>query len=327
MIKAKKHKKLFLLLGVLLLSLLFSFLVGRYPQPGLIDLWKLNQDAIGWNIFYNLRVPRVILGLLLGMALGASGLVFQTVFNNPLVGSGMLGVTQGAAFGAAIGIIFFQGKSWVVQLLAIGLGSAGLVFSVFSARRIHYGGWTLRLILSGSVVSALFGAGLSLLKYLADSRNQLHAIEFWLMGGLNFTTWRGLPAVILLVTISLIILWKLRWRINLLALNSETAGSLGVSVVRERLLLLTAAVIAVSTATSLSGIVGWVGLIVPHLARKMFGADTRYSFPASVLIGGILVLVSDNGLRTIQPLDVPLGIVTSFVGVIIFIIIMGMRRR
>ncbi len=315
-----------ILLGIFLICLILSFLIGRYPEVGFIQLKSLENDPIGQRVFYSLRVPRVILGALLGMALGTSGLVFQTVFNNPLVGSGMLGVTQGASLGAAIGIVFFNGNPWIVQFLAIGLGTSALFLSVFSARRIHYGGWTLRLVLSGSVISALFGAGISLLKYQADARNQLHAIEFWLMGGLGYTTWRGLPIVIVIVILSLIYLWKVRWRVNLLALDHETASSLGIQIQKERLMALAAAVFAVSAATSLSGIVGWIGLIVPHLARRLLGANTSDSLPASMLIGGILVLVCDNGMRTLSAVEIPLGIITSFIGVIVFILLMGARK-
>ena len=325
--KVNNQRKFHFLTGLFLLCVIFSILIGRYPELGFIKLDTLQTDTIAQNIFFNLRIPRVILGLLLGMTLGASGLVFQTVFNNPLVGSSMLGVTQGASFGAAIGIVFFNSNSWIVQFLAITLGASGLFLSVFSARKIHFGGWTLRLILSGSMISALFGAGLTLLKYLADSRNQLHAIEFWLMGGIGNTTWRGLPVAIVIILLSLFVLWRVRWRINLLSLDNETSLSLGVNVRRERLIVLAMAVFAVSAATSLSGIIGWISLIVPHLARRLFGSDTKDSLPASMLIGAILVLLCDSGARTLSPVEIPLGIITSFVGVIVFILLMGAKNK
>lgn len=325
--KVNNQRKFHYLTGLFLLCVIFSILIGRYPALGFMKLETLQTDTIAQNIFFNLRIPRVILGLFLGMTLGASGLVFQTVFNNPLVGSSMLGVTQGASFGAAIGIVFFNSNSWIVQFLAITLGASGLFLSVFSARKIHFGGWTLRLILAGSVISALFGAGLTLLKYLADSRNQLHAIEFWLMGGIGNTTWRGLPIVIVIILLSLFVLWRVRWRINLLSLDHETSLSLGVNVRRERLVALAMAVFAVSAATSLSGIIGWISLIVPHLARRLFGSDTKDSLPASMLIGAILVLLCDSGARTLSPVEIPLGIITSFVGVIVFVLLMGVRNK
>ncbi|HPL57701.1 MAG TPA: iron ABC transporter permease [Flexilinea sp.] len=327
MIQRNQRIKLIALTGILILCLFLSIFAGRYPELGFLSPATLKEDTTARNIFFNLRIPRIILGLLLGMALGSSGLFFQTVFNNPLVDSGMLGVTQGASFGAAIGIVFFHSNPWIVQLLAIGLGMSGLFLSVVSARKIHYGGWTLRLILAGSVISALFGAGLSLLKVLADSRNQLHAIEFWLMGSLGFTIWQGLPLVIVITCVCLFILWKYRWRINLLALDSEVASSLGVRIRMEQMLLMTAAVFAVSAATSLSGIIGWVGLIVPHLSRRLFGSDTQYSLPGSMLIGAILILACDNGARILSPSEIPLGIITSFVGVIIFILLMGGKKK
>ena len=325
--KVNNQRKFHYLTGLFFLCVIFSIFIGRYPEIGFMKPDTLLTDTIAQNIFFNLRIPRVILGLLLGMTLGASGLVFQTVFNNPLVGSSMLGVTQGASFGAAIGIVFFNSNSWIVQFLAITLGASGLFLSVFSARKIHYGGWTLRLILAGSMISALFGAGLTLLKYLADSRNQLHAIEFWLMGGLGSTTWRGLPIVIVIILLSLFVLWRIRWRINLLSLDNETGLSLGVNVRRERLIVLAMAVFSGSAATSLSGIIGWISLIVPHLARRLFGADTKDSLPASMLIGAILVLLCDSGARTLSPVEIPLGIITSFIGVIVFVLLMGVKNK
>lgn len=322
-----KSAKYFLLIAILVICVILSLISGRYPSPGFIKLFELPSDPIGSRIFYNLRVPRVILGILLGMTLGASGLIFQTVFNNPLVDSGMLGVTQGAAFGAALGIVFFESRAGVVQSFAIGFGLCGLILSVLSARKIHYGGWTLRLILAGSVVSAFFGAMLALLKVLADERNQLHAIEFWLMGGLGYTTWRGLPIVIVIVVCCLIVIWLLRWRVNLMSLNAETGTSLGVRVTLERLIILSVTVFAVAAVTSLSGIIGWAGLIVPHVARRVFSADTRDALPAAMLIGAILILICDNGSRTLTPIEIPLGVLIAFFGVIIFIVLMRKKVK
>ena len=259
------------------------------------------------------------------MALGSSGLFFQTVFNNPLVDSGMLGVTQGASFGAAIGIVFFHSNPWIVQLLAIGLGMSGLFLSVVSARKIHYGGWTLRLILAGSVISALFGAGLSLVKVLADSRNQLHAIEFWLMGSLGFTIWQGLPLVIVITCVCLFILWKYRWRINLLALDSEVASSLGVRIRLEQMLLMTAAVVCSFGGNLVKRIIGWVWVDRPSSFPKVIRFRHSILFPEYVN-RAILILACDNGARILSSSEIPLGIITSL-SVIIFILLMGGKRN
>jgi iron complex transport system permease protein len=310
----------------LFLISLIALLAGRYPVPGLISPQQIISDEFALRLFMNLRLPRLLASLLLGTSLATAGMVFQMLFNNPLIEPGFLGVSQGAAFGAALCIVFLGGSGVAIQILAIVFAFLGLWSSYLLARRIRYGGWVLRLVLSGITISALFSAGLGLLKYLADPLSQLPEITFWLLGGLSGITWGKLLAILPGVLIGLLVLYLYRWRLNLLSLNEDIAFSLGASPRRERLLLLGAAVLATASVISVAGMVGWVGLIIPHLARRMTGSDSRLALPAALLMGGIFTVFCDTLARSLLPGEIPLGILTSLLGAIIFLILMTTRE-
>lgn len=317
--KLKKLVYLFLfLIGLIALSLF----TGRYPAPGLMNPKLLQTDALALKLVVNLRMPRILTSLLLGSVLAGSGLVFQMIFSNPLVEPGFLGVSQGAAFGAAFAIIFFGSSLILIQSSAAFFAMAGLAVSYFIARRIRYGGWILRLILSGIAVSALFSAGLGLMKFAADPMSQLPEITFWLLGGLWSVTWRDFFIILPVSALSLIITFLMRWKLNILNLDDETAYSLGISPERDRILFLFTATAATAAVISVSGIVNWVGLIVPHLARRYFRSDTRYSVPAAMMMGAIFTLVCDTIARTFFSGEIPLGILTSLIGALLFLIVL-----
>jgi iron complex transport system permease protein len=200
-----------------------------------------------------------------------------------------------------------------------------LLGSHFLAHRIRFGGWILRLILAGISVSAIFTAGLGVLKYIADPLRQLPEITFWLLGGLWNASWMSLLSIAPVVIPSLALLFSMRWRLNTLTLNDEITFSLGVSPGRERTALLGAGVAATASVISVCGIVGWIGLIVPHLARRIFGVDTRLSLPGSMLIGALFTVVCDDIARTVLAGEIPLGILTSLLGAIFFLLIMMSR--
>lgn len=310
-------------LGIGLLSLfLFSLFLGRYPSPGLISIEQINTDELAQRLILNLRLPRLLTALLLGVTLAASGTVFQMLFSNPLVEPGFLGVSQGAAFGAAFCIVFLGGAAVYTQSMAVIFALIGLGLSYLLGRKIRYGGWVLRLVLAGIAVSALFSAGLGVLKYIADPLKQLPEITFWLLGGLSSITWRQLISILPATLAGLLILYLFRWRLNLLALSEETAFSMGAAPKRERILLLTAAVFPTAAVISVAGMVGWVGLIMPHIARRLFGSDTRLTLPASMLLGGIFAILCDDLARTLLPGEIPLGILTSLLGALVFILLM-----
>lgn len=325
-IRNQSRRWFFLWLGLGLIGLfILSLLLGRYPDTGLISWERLNRDELARLLVFNLRLPRLLTAMTLGMSLSAGGMVFQMLFGNPLVDPGFLGVSQGAAFGAALCIVFLGGSAVLIQGSAAAFGLAGLGLSYLLARRIRYGGWVLRLVLSGIAVSALFSAGLGVLKYMADPLRQLPEITFWLLGGLSSITWGKLISILPAVISGLVFLFLFRWRLNVLALNDETAFSMGAAPKRERLLLLTAAVLPTAAVISVAGMVGWVGLIMPHIARRLFGSDTRLTLPASMLLGGIFTIVCDDLSRTLLAGEIPLGILTSLLGAAIFIVLMMSR--
>ncbi|MEJ2411684.1 MAG: iron ABC transporter permease [Anaerolineales bacterium] len=317
------YRRIMLFLALAVLGVfLASIFVGRYPEPYWMPYRVFREDPLARQLVLKLRLPRLITALLLGMVLSAAGAVLQMVFRNPLVEPGFLGVSQGAAFGAAISILWFARHPLVIELSATFFGLLALAGSYFLSTRIRYGGWVLRLILSGVAVSALFSAGVGILKYVADPLTELPELTFWLLGGLYRVTWRDLLYVLPFGLAGLAVIYAMRWRINLLSLNDETAFSLGASLGRERLVLLVFAVSATAALTAISGIIGWIGLIVPHIARRLLGASSEKSIPAAILIGGIFSMIADSLARTLLPGEIPLGILTSAIGAILFIYLM-----
>lgn len=308
--------------GLLALTFGVSLFLGRYPEVGFLHPAELAADPLAAQLVWNLRLPRLLGAALIGMSLSAAGLVFQMVFSNPLVEPGFLGVSQAAAFGAAFSIVFLGGAAWLVQGSAVLFGILGLGLSYLLARRVRYGGWVLRLLLAGIAVSALFSAGVGLLKYLADPLRQLPEITFWLLGGLWSVSWQQLLSVAPLILIGLLVIVLMRWRLNLLSLDDDVAYSLGVSVGRERLIILWAAVIVTAASISISGLIGWVGLIVPHLARRLSGADACRSIPATLLLGGVFMILCDDLARTTLAGEIPLGVLTSLIGAFTFVLLM-----
>jgi iron complex transport system permease protein len=310
-----------LVLGVLALSLL----LGRFPKPYISSPSEIAGSGLGWKIFVSLRLPRVLAAFLLGLSLAAAGTVYQMIFRNPLVDSGFLGVSQGAAFGASLAIIFVGGVPWAVQSFAAGFAFLGLGASYFLARRIRMGDGILRLVLAGIAVAALYSAGTGALKYVADPHKQLPDITFWLLGGLWGITWPDVVQILPIVAACLVVIVLMRWRLNILSMRDETAFSLGVAPGRERLVLLFAATAATAAVVSKAGQIGWVGLIVPHIARRLVGSDARRTLPAAMLLGGVFVLICDDLARTALSGEIPLGILTSFFGTIIFLVLLMKR--
>jgi len=323
----KRASKLLLILGFsLAVIFLLSVFIGRYPKPYWMPLSVLLENTLAQKLVFSLRLPRLVMAMLLGMSLAACGETLQMIFRNPIVEPGFLGVSQGAAFGAAIGILFLGGGIVTTKISAAAFALLGLAASFLLARYLRFGGWVLRLVLSGIVVSALLSAGLGVMKYLADPLTELQEITFWLLGGLWSVTWKDVLYVLPAVAIGLLTAHLMRWRLNVLSLNEETAFSLGSRVTKERTVLLIFMVAAVAMITSVSGIVNWVGLIVPHLARRLVGPNAQFSMPASMLMGGVFVILCDDLARALMAGEIPLGIITSFLGALIFIVLMTSRK-
>jgi len=322
----RQRRGLVILLLLLAVTVLLAVLTGRYPSPGLISPAQLLEDPLAQSLVLNLRLPRIIAALLLGSGLAAAGLVFQMIFANPLVEPGFLGVSQGAAFGASVSIVAFAPALWIIQLSSALCALIGLAVSYIMARHFHFGGWVLRLILAGIAVSALFSSGIGIVKFVADPMSQLPEITFWMLGGLWSVDWQQARSILPVCIIGITLLLGYRWRLNLLSMDDRTAFSLGLAPFRERLLLLVTATAVTAATISISGIVGWVGLIVPHIARRLFSSDGRFALPASMIIGAIYVVVCDTLARTVLDGEIPLGVLTSFIGAGLFLVLLTKKR-
>ena len=306
--------------GLLTLALLIlSVFLGRYPSPFVSSVFDMIQDELVLQVILDIRIPRILMAFLTGMVLAASGTVFQMVFRNPIVDAGFLGVSSGAAFGASLGIVLLGGTQIAVQTTAAGFAFCGLGFSWAIATRVRFGDWVLRLILAGIAVSAMFAAGTGLLKYLADPLRELPELTFWHLGGLWSITWTDTLQVGALCIPCLLIIWLFRWRLNLLSMQDETISSLVANPFRERILLLLTAVLATSAVVCKTGQIAWVGLIVPHIARRLVGSDAQKTLPCSLMAGGFFLLLCDDASRTLLSGEIPLGILTSFIGAGVFL--------
>jgi iron complex transport system permease protein len=304
--------------------------LGRYPLA-LPDLWRALVGADGVPaqatlVVFNVRLPRIAGALLVGAALAAAGATFQQMFRNPLVAPDTLGVSSGAALGA-IGGIFLGAGVVVIQLCAFAGGLLAVALVWLIASRMRALDPLVTLILTGIVVAGLIGAAISLLKYLADPYNTLPAITFWLLGSLAGFARADLPGAALPICGALAVLWLVRWRVNLAALDDDEAHALGVPVRTLRAMLVCAATLATATAVAFAGIVGWIGLVVPHIARLVVGPDFTRLLPVSVLFGAAFMLAVDTLGRTIAAIEIPPGVLTALVGSPVFVYLLARVRR
>jgi len=325
------------LLAIILLaaSMAVAISVGRYPLEAgdiLGLLWsRLSGEPFAGTgdveaIVLQIRGPRVLAAALVGLALGAAGTAFQGLFRNPLVSPDLLGASSGAAFGAMIGI-FLSANILAIQALSFagGLAAVGAVYLIGSTLRSRDP--ILVLVLTGIVVGSLLGAGIGLLKYLADPYNQLPAMTFWLLGSLSATDAADLPPLAVSVLSGTAILLALRWRLNVMSLPEEEARSLGVPTGLLRIAIIAAATLLTAASVAVAGIVGWVGLVIPHLARAMVGPDFSRLLPTAALLGAGYLLAIDTLARTAGPVELPLGILTAVIGAPFFIWLLARMQR
>src|SRR6516164_1348885 len=313
--------------AVLVAGLLLALMVGRYPVSfaelfGVIA-GKLTGHAPAVpsaveNVVWQVRGPRVAAAALVGAALAVAGTAFQGLFRNPLVSPDSLGASSGAALGAVLGIFFSLGV-FAIQSLAFagGLLAVGAVYLIGSAVRSRDP--VLVLVLSGVVIGALLGAGVGLVKYLADPYNQLPAMTFWLLGSLAAANVTDLLPLFGPVAAGTLVLIALRWRMNVMSLPDEEARALGVPTGPLRVVIVAAATLVTSASVATAGIIGWVGLVVPHMARSLVGPDFARLIPAAALIGGGFLLLIDTLARSAAAVEIPLGILTALVGTPFFI--------
>jgi iron complex transport system permease protein len=272
------------------------------------------------------RGPRILAGVAVGAALAAAGAAYQGLFRNPLVSPDILGVSSGAALGAALGIYASLGVIGIQGLaFAMGLLAVIVVYSLGTALRRHDP--ILVLVLAGIVVSTLLGSAVSLVKYLADPYNQLPAITFWLLGSLAAVTPGDVLTALPAIAVGFVPLYLLRWRMNVMTLSEDEARALGVDTRRMRQAVIVAATLMTAAVVSISGVIGWIGLVVPHVARLLVGPDFRRLLPASMLLGAGYLLGVDTLARTIAPIEIPLGVLTALLGAPAFVWLLAVSRR
>ena len=316
---------------------LASLTLGRYPLE-LADLaWFFKRLLAGGapddprryellaNLVVHIRLPRIMAAVLIGSSLSVSGAAYQAMFVNPLVSPGLLGVLAGASFGAALGIVWAQ-SWWMVQVLAFACGLLA-VLAALGLASIHRGERLLMLILGGVISGALFTSLLAVVKYLADPYDQLPAIVYWLMGGLSQTDQRTVWLMSGPMAAAICLLAGLANYLNVLSMGDEEARSLGVNVGRIRMLLILLATLVSALTVALGGVIGWVGLVMPHLARMVVGPDNRVLLPAAALAGGAYLVLVDDLARLLFCTEVPLGILTSLVGIPFFALVLKKAKR
>lgn len=327
MISAKQYHRRIIIMGVtLIVCLIASLGLGRY----IIDpitivkalLSKVLPIKVTWpsqveTVLFNIRFPRVIMGCLIGAGLSCAGCAYQGIFQNPMVSPDILGASNGAGFGAAAGLFIGLGYGGTSLLsFACGLCAVGIVMFISARVRENQ---TLGLILSGIMVGSLASAGISYLKLVADQTNVLPAITYWLMGSLASTRNNDMLFAAPLIVAGMVPISLWRWKISVLTMGDEEAASMGVDAHRLRFWIVLCATLITAACVSVSGMIGWVGLVIPHFARMLVGSDFRRTVPASMLIGGSFLLIVDNFARLVTTSEIPIGILTAFVGVPFFL--------
>ncbi|MEA5049580.1 MAG: iron ABC transporter permease [Eubacteriales bacterium] len=323
-----------LLAAFLLAAFLLSFSIGRYGVPVsevvrilLSRVFPIQQT---WTqemqtVVIQIRLPRIVMACLVGCSLSAAGASYQGVFQNPMASPDILGASSGAAFGAALAILL--GASSRMITLSAFASSLVTVTAVFFIAQRAPGLRVVNLILAGIMVGSLFTAGTSYIKLVADPTNQLPEITYWMMGSLSGSKLRQVAFVAVPMAIGLVPLILLRWQVNILTLGDEEAHTLGVNTNRLRLFVILCATLITAASVSVSGMIGWVGLVIPHLGRKLVGSNYRYLLPASMIAGAAFLLIVDNVSRNLLAVEIPIGILTAFVGAPFFIYLISKREK
>lgn len=331
----RKNRIIIILVLLLILTVLGSFLLGRYPVS-LRELIGITLSNLGFEIeaswtqaqavaVWNIRLPRIICAALVGACLSAAGAAYQGVFRNPLASPDILGASAGAGFGAALAIYLgINGLGISLTAFAFSVLTLALAFVISSVAR---GERTLSLVLSGIVVSSLFQAATSYIKLIADPTDKLPAITYWLMGSLVGKTHQELRLIVLPMLIGLIPLLLFSWRLNVLTMGDDEARSMGVNASRLRIVTALCATLVTAAAVSVSGLIGWVGLVIPHMMRRICGADHRLLMPASMLGGAIFLLITDNISRSLTVTETPIGILTALIGAPVFVLLLATKGK
>ena len=325
-----------LLLAVLAAAMVVALTVGRYPL-GVRDVWRFLLAAAGlrempkeayallYNVIVQIRLPRVLAAVLVGAALATSGGAYQAVFRNPLVSPELMGVLAGGAFGAAVGILI-SGDWLVVQGTAFAMGVLAVVVAVWIAN-LAGGASLIMLVLGGVISGALFTALLSAAKFVADPGNKLPAIEYWLMGNLSLGDITVIGKVVVPMAVGVVALASLGRALDALAMGDDEARALGVPVAAVRYGVVAIATLISAATVSLAGMVGWVGLMIPHVARLLVGPGNARLLPTSACLGAVFLLATDSVSRTLYNVEVPIGILTALLGVPVFLLVVRRARK
>ena len=323
---------------VILLFIIFlsSFTIGRYGIPfhellnifisrtlGLHKTWSDTAEIV----LFNVRFPRVLAAMIIGSGLSLSGATYQGLFKNPMVSPDLLGASAGAGFGAAIAILLsFNSIGIQISAFLFGIGAVMLTYLISTIIGRNNNA-ILVLVLTGMVVSTLFSSFISMIKYVADPYSKLPAITFWLMGGLSSISSKDVLILAMLTIFGALPLYLIRWKLNVLSFGEEEANALGVDTFKIRILVIFCSTLMTASAVSISGIIGWVGLIIPHFARLLVGPNYKALIPASILIGSIYLLIVDDIARSLFSMELPLGILTSLLGAPFFIFMLMKGKR
>lgn len=334
----RRNSRLYLLIlvPVFILIFLISLCVGRFQIP-LADFADLLQAKItgtepmnagAATVFWTSRLPRVCAGALIGCALSVSGASYQGIFRNPMVSPDLLGASAGAGFGAALGFLIGV-NTGMVTLLAFVMGLAAVGFTCLINRIVgsSMDNSRILLVLCGIVTGSLLQAFISIVKVVADPYDTLPSITFWLMGGLNYVTISQTRFLLIPVLAGCIPLLLVRWKINLMSFGEDEAKTMGVQTGRFRSLIVLCATLMTAGAVAVGGMVGWVGLIVPHFARMVVGPDYRRLLPCAAVSGAIFTLIVDDVARTVSAQEIPIGILTAIVGAPVFLFLLAKGKR
>ena len=317
---------------LLLLTAVLSLRLGRYPIP-LKDLLGILLSRLYplerfWpdqaeTVLLNIRFPRIILACLVGCCLSAAGAAYQGVFQNPMAAPDILGASAGAAFGAALAILN-HGSNFAITVSALFFSLITVSLAYFISKRVK-GKSILGLILAGIMIGSLFSAATSFIKLIADPTDQLPAITYWLMGSLAGARLGDIGFAFIPMTVGLIPLLLIRWRMNVLTMGDDEAKTMGIDANRIRFIVIICSTLITAASVSVSGMVGWVGLVIPHVARKIVGNNYTHLMPASLLCGAGFLLLVDNVSRSLLTTEIPLGILTAFIGAPFFIYLITRR--
>lgn len=316
-----------ILIAAVVCAFFVSFMLGRYPMsPYDVIYTTINHffdfGAIDSNmdkVVFKIRLPRIGMVMLVGAALSAAGASYQGMFKNPLTSPDLLGASSGASLGACLALLWSLPGEYV-QLFAFCGGMIAVGLAVWLNKMVDYDP-TLGLVLAGILVSTLFSSGMSIIKFMADADDKLPTITFWLMGSFAAIDDIDIAKAILPMAVGFAVLISQSWKLNVLSFGDDEARSMGINTGRTRILVILAATLITSVSVSFAGIVGWIGLVIPHLARAVVGPNYKVLLPTSMFVGAVYLLIVDNFARLIAPVEIPIGILTSILGVPFFVVI------